>query len=79
MKITEDDFAQLVNKVMQDNNVTHMRPVIEKELLHYDILFCLEEQGLLDILVFQGGTSLCLCRGGSRFSEALDFAGRKDL
>jgi predicted nucleotidyltransferase component of viral defense system len=79
MKITEDDFAQLVNKVMQDNNVTHMRPVIEKELLHYDILFCLEEKGLLDNLVFQGGTSLRLCRGGNRFSEDLDFAGGKDF
>lgn len=79
MKITEDDFAQLVNKAMQDNNVTHMRPVIEKELLHYDILFCLEEKGLLDNLVFQGGTSLRLCRGGNRFSEDLDFAGGKDF
>lgn len=79
MKITEDDFAQLVNKAMQDNMVTHMRPVIEKELLHYDILFCLEEKGLLDNLVFQGGTSLRLCRGGNRFNEDLDFAGGKDF
>lgn len=79
MKITEDDFAQLVNKAMQNNMVTHMRPVIEKELLHYDILFCLEEKGLLDNLVFQGGTSLRLCRGGNRFSEDLDFAGGKDF
>lgn len=79
MKITKDDFAQLVNRVMQDANVTHMRPVIEKELLHYDILFCLEEKGLLDNLVFQGGTSLRLCRGGNRFSEDLDFAGGRDF
>lgn len=79
MKITEDDFALLVNRVMQDANVTHMRPVIEKELLHYDILFCLEEKGLLDNLVFQGGTSLRLCRGGNRFSEDLDFAGGRDF
>jgi predicted nucleotidyltransferase component of viral defense system len=64
---------------MQDANVTHMRPVIEKELLHYDILFCLEEKGLLDNLVFQGGTSLRLCRGGNRFSEDLDFAGGRDF
>lgn len=79
MKITEGDFSQLVNKAMQGSNVTHMRPVIEKELLHYDILFCLEEKGLLDHLVFQGGTSLRLCRGGNRFSEDLDFAGGKDF
>jgi len=64
---------------MQDNHIVHMRPVIEKELLHYDILFCLEQQGLLDDLVFQGGTSLRLCYGGNRFSEDLDFAGGKDF
>lgn len=39
------------------------------------ILFCLEQSGLLDDLVFQGGTSLRLCYGGNRFSEDLDFAG----
>jgi len=50
-----------------------------QQWLHYDILFCLEEKGLLDNLVFQGGTSLRLCRGGNRFSEDLDFAGGKDF
>ncbi len=79
MKITKEDFARLVNKVMEDSNVTHLRPVIEKELLHYDILFCLDQKGLLDNLVFQGGTSLRLCHGGNRFSEDLDFAGGKDF
>ncbi|PHM77017.1 hypothetical protein Xcab_02435 [Xenorhabdus cabanillasii JM26] len=39
------------------------------------ILFCLEQSGLLDDLVFQGGTSLRLCYGGNRFSEDLDLAG----
>jgi len=52
-----------------------MRPVIEKELLHYDILFCLDQSNLLDNIVFQGGTALRLCYGGNRFSEDLDFAG----
>lgn len=79
MKISKDDFKTLVNLVMADSNVTHMRPVIEKELLHYDILYCLEQKGLLDKLVFQGGTSLRLCYGGNRFSEDLDFAGGKDF
>lgn len=60
---------------MEGGNVSHMRPVVEKELLHYDILFCLEQKGLLDNLVFQGGTCLRLCYGGNRFSEDLDFAG----
>ena len=53
----------------------HMRPVIEKELLHYDILFALDSSNLLDQLTFQGGTSLRLCYGSPRFSEDLDFVG----
>jgi predicted nucleotidyltransferase component of viral defense system len=60
---------------MQQSDFGHMRPVVEKELLHYDILFALDKEGLLDNLVFQGGTSLRLCFGGNRFSEDLDFAG----
>ncbi len=79
MKIDQENFAQLVNKAMQVENVSHVRSVIEKELLHYDILFALEKGGLLDKLTFQGGTSLRLCYGGNRFSEDLDFAGGKDF
>ena len=79
MKINQENFALLVNKAMQVDSVSHMRSVIEKELLHYDILFALEKGGLLDKLTFQGGTSLRLCYGGNRFSEDLDFAGGKDF
>ena len=79
MKIDQENFTQLVNKAMQNESVNHMRAVIEKELLHYDILFALEKRGLLDKLTFQGGTSLRLCYGGNRFSEDLDFAGGKDF
>lgn len=79
MKIDQENFTQLVNKAMQNESVTHMRAVVEKELLHYDILFALEKGGLLDKLTFQGGTSLRLCYGGNRFSEDLDFAGGKDF
>lgn len=52
-----------------------LRPVVEKELLHYEILRALDQAGLLDQLTFQGGTSLRLCHGAPRFSEDLDFAG----
>ncbi|HBC5066155.1 nucleotidyl transferase AbiEii/AbiGii toxin family protein [Proteus mirabilis] len=79
MKIDQENFALLVNKAMQVGNVSHMRSVIEKELLHYDILFALEKGGLLNKLTFQGGTSLRLCYGGNRFSEDLDFASGKDF
>lgn len=57
------NFAALVEKAMILSGRGHMRPVIEKELLHYDILFSLDKEGLLDILTFQGGTSLRLCYG----------------
>ena len=69
------NFEELVNRAMAVPGRAHMRPVIEKELLHYDILFCLDQEGLLDQLTFQGGTALRLCHGSSRFSEDLDFAG----
>lgn len=79
MKIDRADFNELVAKAMQQAEVAAMRPVIEKELLHYDILYCLDQAGLLNELVFQGGTSLRLCHGGNRFSEDLDFAGGVDF
>ena len=62
---------------MSDPGRGHMRPVIQKELLHYDILYSLDAAGLLDRLTFQGGTSLRLCHGSPRFSEDLDFVGGK--
>ncbi|SPZ03604.1 Uncharacterised protein [Proteus mirabilis] len=77
MKIDQENFALLVNKAMQVGNVSHMRSVIEKELLHYDILFALEKGGLLNKLTFQGGTSLRLCYGGNRFQRRSGFCWRE--
>jgi predicted nucleotidyltransferase component of viral defense system len=73
------DFNALVERAMQVGNRSHMRPVVEKELLHFDLLFALDQAGLLDLLTFQGGTSLRLCYGARRFSEDLDFAGGRDF
>ncbi|MBF8222279.1 nucleotidyl transferase AbiEii/AbiGii toxin family protein [Halomonas sp. 328] len=73
------DFETLVARAMAEPGRQAMRPVIEKELLHFDILFALDREGLLDDLTFQGGTSLRLCYGASRFSEDLDFAGGRDF
>lgn len=73
------DFSNLVALAMRNPDLQAMRPVVEKELLHYDILFALDRAGLLKGLVFQGGTSLRLCHGSRRFSEDLDFAGGKDF
>lgn len=75
----QNNFLALVDKAMLIQGRSHMRPVIEKELLHYDILFVLNKSGLLDRLTFQGGTSLRLCYGALRFSEDLDFAGGYDF
>ncbi|MGH8203110.1 MAG: nucleotidyl transferase AbiEii/AbiGii toxin family protein [Steroidobacteraceae bacterium] len=72
-------FDALVERAMQAEGRAHMRPVIEKELLHHDILFALDQAGLLEQLTFQGGTALRLCYGGQRFSEDLDFVTERDL
>jgi predicted nucleotidyltransferase component of viral defense system len=76
---TREDFNILIEKAMREKKFSHMRPVVIKELLHYDILFSLDNAGLLDNLTFQGGTSLRLCYGGLRFSEDLDFVGGPDF
>ena len=47
------DLAYLVDRAMEDPRLHGRRPVVEKELLHYDILFALERGGFLDRLVFQ--------------------------
>ncbi len=77
--IDKVDFSDLASRAMAQAGRGHMRPVIEKELLHYDILFGLDRDGLLDELTFQGGTALRLCYGSPRFSEDLDFAGGRDF
>ena len=54
-------------------------PVIEKEILHHDILHVFIEKGALQPLTFIGGTSLRLCYNSSRLSEDLDFNGGYDF
>lgn len=49
--------------------------MIEKELIHYDIIRAMSENGFLEALCFRGGTSLRLCYGSERLSEDLDFTG----
>ena len=79
MTILRANFRKLVDQAMSDPNRAGLRPVIEKELLHYDILFALERENLLKSLVFQGGTSLRLCHGSHSYSEDLDFVGGRDF
>ncbi|MBT1162189.1 nucleotidyl transferase AbiEii/AbiGii toxin family protein [Bifidobacterium sp. SO1] len=70
------DYAVALSK--RNHNET-MVMTIEKELLHYEILDSLDRAGLLEQLVFQGGTSLRLCYGAERYSEDLDFSGGQDF
>ncbi|MBU2741166.1 nucleotidyl transferase AbiEii/AbiGii toxin family protein [Acidithiobacillus albertensis] len=71
------DFNRYVDMAMAGRGLDAMRPVVEKELLYYEIFNVFDSEWLLKNLVFQGGVSLRLCRGSDRFSEDLDFAGGK--
>ena len=48
--------------------------VLEKEILHHDILTVMSEHQLFTNLTFIGGTALRLCYSSARLSEDLDFA-----
>jgi predicted nucleotidyltransferase component of viral defense system len=69
-------FDQLVNEALRSRaDLTTLRPVVEKELLHHDILREMSGAGLLASLTFIGGTCLRACYGSPRLSEDLDFTG----
>jgi predicted nucleotidyltransferase component of viral defense system len=69
-------FDQLVDEALRSRaELTSLRPVVEKELLHHDILREMSEAGLLTGLTFIGGTCLRACYGSARLSEDLDFTG----
>lgn len=67
------DFRSFARDIAQRNELDALEPVIEKELIHYEILQSLSKYGLLSHLTFQGGTCLRLCYGSQRYSEDLDF------
>ena len=69
-------FDVLVNQALKNQQtLAPLRIVVEKELLHHDILRVLSGAGLLAQLTFIGGTCLRACYGSSRLSEDLDFTG----
>lgn len=73
-------FDQLVDEALKSRaDLSTLRPVVEKELLHHDILRELGEAGLLAGLTFIGGTCLRACYGSVRLSEDLDFTGGSDF
>ena len=78
-------FDQLVDEALRSRaELATLRPVVEKELLHHDVLREMSGAGLLSGLTFIGGTCLRACYGSMRLSEDLDFTGghhfkREDL
>jgi predicted nucleotidyltransferase component of viral defense system len=62
-----------------DTAYAALRPVVEKEILHHDILREMNKAGFLKGLTFIGGTCLRNCYGSLRLSEDLDFTGGFDF
>lgn len=73
-------FDQLVESALATRpELSNLRPAVEKELLHHDILREMSRAGFLDRLTFIGGTCLRDCYGSARLSEDLDFTGGQDF
>ncbi len=73
-------FDHLVQQAMTAKpELTPVRAVVEKELLHHDILREMSTAGLLAGMTFIGGTCLRACYGSPRLSEDLDFTGGKNF
>ena len=73
-------FDELVDEALNNKQeLAPLRVVVEKELLHHDILRVLSGAGLLTQLTFIGGTCLRACYGSNRLSEDLDFTGGADF
>lgn len=73
-------FDKLVTEALKkQQDLAPLRVVVEKELLHHDILRVMRDHNLTKDLTFIGGTCLRTCYGGIRLSEDLDFTGGKDF
>lgn len=73
-------LMQLVKQAINSTpSFTGIAAVVEKEILHHELLYVLHKEGLLKELTFIGGTSLRLCYKSSRLSEDLDFSASSDF
>lgn len=73
-------LKQQIRQIVQSNpDYAAITPVIEKEILHHDIMDVLIKQGVMQRLTFIGGTSLRICYNSSRLSEDLDFNAGHDF
>lgn len=73
-------FDKVVKEALiHQPHLSSLRIVVEKELLHHDILRIMRDNNLTAHLTFIGGTCLRSCYGGIRLSEDLDFTGGHDF
>lgn len=73
-------LTEIVRQAIQQNpDYGVIAPVVEKEILHHDIMQVLMQQGALQQLAFIGGTALRMCHNSARLSEDLDFNGGFDF
>jgi predicted nucleotidyltransferase component of viral defense system len=73
-------FDQLVDEALNSQaELSPLRAVVVKELLHHDIIREMSACGLLAGLTFIGGTCLRACYGSNRLSEDLDFTGGEEF
>ncbi len=73
-------LSKIVDQVLTNKpEFIGLEDVVEKEILHHDIMSVLHQEGLLRKLTFIGGTSLRLCYDSSRLSEDLDFTAGIDF
>ncbi|TAA48362.1 nucleotidyl transferase AbiEii/AbiGii toxin family protein [Corallincola spongiicola] len=73
-------LKEQIRQIVQANpDYAAVAPVIEKEILHHDIMDVLIKQGAMQKLTFIGGTSLRMCYNSARLSEDLDFNGGHDF
>ena len=76
--MADNRFESMIEGLFRANpEISYQRTAVEKELFHQDILRILRQSGILDSLVFMGGTCLRLCYGSNRLSEDLDFSTEK--
>ncbi|MDR1124270.1 MAG: nucleotidyl transferase AbiEii/AbiGii toxin family protein [Elusimicrobiota bacterium] len=73
-------FDKTVQAALKNNkDYSPLITVVEKEIMHHDILREMNKAGFLKNLTFIGGTCLRLCYGSERLSEDLDFTGGFDF
>ena len=73
-------FDRWVDEALRNQqDLSPLRAVVEKELLHRDILGVMISSGQLAGMTFIGGTCLRACYGSERLSEDLDFAAGADF